>query len=289
MPTSRLSPYFFCLSFIGTLSPWGQAESITFPAASPAATITQRIGLTDFELNYSRPSVKGRQIFGGLQAYGELWRTGANAATTLSFDTDIRFGGQAVPAGTYALFTVPGQETWTIILNNQAEQWGGFRYDPADDVVRVEVPSQTDAPMRETLHLGFNALQDETAVLEIAWENTVVEVPIAVDVRNRLQPRIEAALSSGKAQNARIYFQAAAFYYDHQIDLERAAEWIDLALKQRPQAYWMLHMKAKIHAALGNGEVARAAALASTEYAVAQEGPHSGYKVMNDTLISRLP
>ncbi len=264
------------------------AVQIDFPAASPAATVTQRVGLTDFEISYSRPSVKGRKIFGGLQPYGEVWRTGANAATKLSFSTDITFGGRPVAAGTYALFSIPGEETWTIILNRVADQWGATRYSADEDVVRVDVPTAPGAQLEETLRIGFGRLRDESAVLEIAWEHAHVQVPIEVAVRTRLQPQIEAVMDSGQRQPDFIYFQAAAFYFDQEIDAALAAEWVDLALAQNPRAFWMLHLKAKIHARLGNEEIAIAAAEASTAEAVAQEGPSSGYKVMNDALLASL-
>ena len=261
---------------------------LSFPAASPEATVQQQIGLTNFEITYSRPSVKDRQIFGGLQSWGEIWRTGANAATKLSFDSPVKFGGRPVEAGTYALFTIPREDTWTVILNRVADQWGASRYNADEDVIRVEVAAQASAIPVETLHIGFDALRDESAVLVIAWEKVIVRVPLEVEVRSRLQPEIEAALGSGGPQPDYIYFQAAAFYYDHEIDLEKAATWIDLALAQNARAFWMLHLKAKIHAKLGNTAIAIAAAEASTAQAVAQEGSSSGYKVMNDALLASL-
>lgn len=280
-----LSALLFVASATGAAA---QANRIDFPAASPAAQLRQRVGLTDFEVVYSRPSVKGRKIFGELQAYGEVWRTGANAATKITFDTPITFGGQAVPAGTYGLFSIPGEEEWVVILNNVADQWGAFNYDAAEDVVRVTVPAQHLAETIETFAIWFNDLRDESATLNLTWENTTVAVPIAVDVKEKLVPQIEAVMASGQQQRDYVYFQAAGFYYDHDLDLQKAAKWIDLALKQNPNAFWMLHLKAKIHAKLGNKAEAIAAAQASTKFAVAQEGPGSGYKVMNDALIAEL-
>ncbi len=265
-----------------------QSNRIDFPAASPAAELRQRVGLTDFEIIYSRPSVKGREIFGELQAYGEVWRTGANAATKITFDTPIVFGGEAVPAGTYGLFSVPGEDEWIVILNKVADQWGAFNYDATEDLVRVTVPAHRLAEPVETLSLWFNDLRDESATLNITWERTTVAVPISVDVKEKLVPQIEAVMASGQQQRDYIYFQSAGFYYDHNLDLQKAAKWIDLALKQNPNAFWMLHLKAKIHAKLGNKAEALAAAEASTKFAVAQEGPGSGYKVMNDALIAEL-
>lgn len=286
---SRFKPYrcsagTILAAFLATVA----AAEIEFPAASPAVVVQQRVGLTDFELSYSRPSVKGRKIFGGLQAFGEVWRTGANAATKLSFDTNIEFGGRPVEPGTYGLFTIPRESSWTVILNREADQWGATRYNADEDVVRIEVPVTPAPELIESLRIEFNGLRDESAFLEIAWEHAQVRVPITVEVRSRLQPEIEAAMSSGQKQPDFIYFQAANFYFDHGIELERAAEWIDLALAQNSRAFWMLHLKAKIHAALGNKEIAIAAAEASTKQALAQEGESSGYKVMNDALLASL-
>jgi len=268
-------------------------DNIEFPAASPAATLQQRIGLTDFEITYSRPSVKGRTIFGSLQSFGEVWRTGANAATKLTFDTEILFGGQAVPAGTYALFTIPGETSWTVILNQDAEQWGAFRYDASVDIVRVTAEPEQAAPFRETLVITFDRLRDESADLVIGWENTEVRVPITVDVVTRLKPQIEEVMATGESQPDYLYYQAANFYFEHreklgEEKLDSAAAWIGFALEENPDAYWMLHLQAKILAELGLTESAIESAQRSTAAAVAQEGPNSGYRVLNDAIIARL-
>lgn len=273
---------------IPTAAVFAQDARIEFPAASPASSLRQRIGLTDFEVVYSRPSVRGREIFGGLQAHGTVWRTGANAATKISFNTTVRFGDQAVEAGTYALFSIPGEKEWTVILNRAAEQWGAFNYDPELDVARVRVVPKALTEPVETFDITFRDLRDEGGVLHLAWENVSVSVPLQVDVKARLVPQIEAVMASGREQRDFVYFQAAGFYYDHGLDLTKAARWIDLALKQSPNAFWMLHLKAKIQARLGNKTEAIAAAEASTRFAVAQEGPASGYKVMNDALLAEL-
>jgi len=267
---------------------WAQTNRIDFPAASPTGVIRQQVGLTNFEIVYSRPSVKGREIFGQLQAYGSVWRTGANAATKVTFDTVVEFAGKRVQPGTYGLFSVPGEKTWTVILNQDSDQWGAFNYDAEKDVIRVEVPARRTDRSMETFTIWFNELRDETAVLNLTWENVTVEIPLTVDVQTQLVPQIEAVMRSGKEQRDYVYFQAAGFYFDHDLDLEKAAKWIDLALKQTPNAFWMLHLKAKIHAKLGNKTIAIGAATTSTKFAVAQEGSESGYKIMNDELLKNL-
>ncbi len=288
MKAPSLLVFACCLALGGVAETAAQPNRIDFPAASPASQFHQRVGLTDFQVAYSRPSVKGRKIFGGLEPYGKVWRTGANAATKITFDTPIVFGGEAVPAGTYGLFSIPGETEWTVILNNVSDQWGAFNYDAAEDVVRVTVPALHLTEPIETFAIWFNNLRDESATLNLTWEHTSVAVPIEVDVKEKLVPQIEAVMASGQQQRDYIYFQAAGFYYDHDLDLQKAAKWIDLALKQTPNAFWMLHLKAKIHAKLGNKAEAITAAEASTKLAVAQEGEGSGYKVMNDALLAEL-
>src|SRR5208282_6301304 len=120
-----------------------QTPNINFPAASPACTLKQRVGLTDIEIVYSRPGVKGRTIFGGIVPYGQVWRTGANQATKISFSTPVKLEGNEIPAGTYALFTIPGENEWTIIINKNTNQWGAFQYNEKDDFVRFKVTPAT--------------------------------------------------------------------------------------------------------------------------------------------------
>ena len=133
---------FICgLAFVSRSS--AQTPGVEFPAASPACTLKQRVGLTDIQVEYSRPGVKDRTIFGGIVPYGQVWRTGANQATKLTFSTPVKLEGHEIPAGTYALFTIPGENEWTIIINKNASQWGAFQYNEKDDVVRFKVTPTT--------------------------------------------------------------------------------------------------------------------------------------------------
>lgn len=147
---------------------------------SPNATVSQTIGTTVVTVGYSRPSVNGRDVFGGLVPYGEVWRTGANEATTISFSDDVMVEGEMLPAGTYALFTLPTEDSWTIIFNKTAQQWGAFRYDEAQDALRVTVEPMTDAPMQEQFEVRFTDVSADSATMILHWDTVGVPVQIGI-------------------------------------------------------------------------------------------------------------
>jgi hypothetical protein len=260
-----------------------QAPRLEFPAPSPSSTLKQRVGLTDVEIVYSRPSVKGRKIFGGLVTPGEVWRTGANTATKVTFSTPVKINGAEVPAGTYGLFTIPSDKEWTVIINKGSGQWGAYRYDEKDDLVRVKAKPVTLAEPVETFTIDINDIRDESATLNLAWEKVRVPVKLEVNVAGQLVPQIEQVMSSNEGRKP--YFQAAMFYYDHNLDLKKAREWVDAAVKER-EAFYIVHLKAKILAKQGDKEGAIAAAKRSTE--LAKEAKDSGYVKLNEDLIASL-
>ncbi len=267
-----------------------QTPAVNFPAASPACTLKQRVGLTDIEIVYSRPGVKGRTIFGGIVPYGQVWRTGANQATKISFSTPVKLEGNEIPAGNYALFTIPGENEWTIIINKNTNQWGSFQYKTNDDLVRFTV---TPATLRdtsvETFVIEFNRIRDESAVLELVWDKTVVPIHMEVEVTGKLVPQIEAAMAAPGKKSDGLYFQAATFYYNHDLDLKKALDWVNAGLADNPRiSYEMLHLKAQILAKQGDKAGAIAAAKQSSELAIKAEGPGSSFVKMNQDLISSL-
>lgn len=266
-----------------TCTSFAQSPKLEFPAASPACTIKQRVGLTDIEVVYSRPGIKGREIFGSLVPYGKVWRTGANNATKMTFSTPVKINGADIPAGTYALFTIPGENEWTIIINKGAAQWGAFQYDEKVDVVRVKATPLKIAQTVETFTIEFNRITDESANLNLVWDKTVVPIKIEVELTSKLVPQIETVMASDEKNKP--YYQAAMFYYDHGQDLKKASEWVNAAIKQR-EAHYIVHLKAKILAKLGDKEGAIAAAKRSSELAV--KANDLGYVKMNDDLISSL-
>jgi hypothetical protein len=266
-----------------------QTPQVQFPAPSPGCTLKQRVGLTDIEVVYSRPGVKGRAIFGGIVPYGEVWRTGANASTKVSFSTPVKLDGHAVPAGTYALFTIPGAEEWTIILSKDTKIFGAFGYSEANDLLRFKTKPIAFAQKVESFTIDINDIRDESAVMVLLWDQTLVPVRIEVDVNSTVLPAIEAAMASPEKKSAQFYFQAASYYFDHDQDLKKALGWLDSGLQGKPQiAFELLFLKAKILAKQGDKDGAIAAAKESNELAIKAEGPNNSIVKMNNDLISSL-
>ena len=264
------------------------APKVTFPAPSPAATLKQRVGLTDIEVAYSRPSMKGRTIFGGIEAYGRVWRTGANNATRLTFSTPVKFQGVALDTGTYELFSIPGQDTWTIIVQKAAKQWGTYAYDQKNDIARVAVKPVALTEAIETLTIDFADLRDESATLNISWEKTRVPLKLEFDLTATLVPQIEAAAAAEGKKSNQFYYGAAGFYYEHRLDLKKALTWITAATSGEKPAFYMVHLKAKILARLGDKPAAIAAANQSKTLAISAEGAQSPFLKQNDDLIASL-
>ena len=261
-----------------------QGAKLEFPAPSPGCTLKQRVGLTDVEISYSRPSAKGRQIFGGLVPYGEVWRTGANASTKISFSTAVKLCGNDIAAGKYALYTIPGEDEWTIIIHKNLDA-SVFNYDKKDDLVRFKVESHKLAEHVETFTMEMPQIRDDSAILCLVWENTLVPINMELDLTSKLVPQIEAAMSEPGERKP--YYQAAMFYYDHDLDLQKARKWLD-AIPPDRETYYILHLKAKVLAKSGDKQGAIAAAKRSSELAVKAEGPKSGYVKMNQDLVSSL-
>ena len=260
-----------------------QTPKVEFPAPSPACTIKQRVGLTDIEIAYSRPSMKDRVIFGNVVPFGTVWRTGANNATKITFSTPVKLNDTEVAAGAYALYTLPGENEWTIILNKGVGK-SGTQYDEKEDVVRFKAtPVSLRDTSIETFTIEFNHLRDESAVINLVWEKTVVPIKVELDVTSKLLPQIEAVMAAEGGNKP--YYQAAMFYYDHGQDLAKAKDWVEAAIKQR-EAYYIVHLKAKILAKLGDKEGAIAAANRSIE--LAKTAKDSAYVKLNDDLISSL-
>lgn len=268
-------------------SPDRTQDELQFPAASPPGKVEQRIGVTDVEITYARPSARGREIFGGLVPYDAVWRTGANDATRITFSDDVVFGGEDVPAGTYGLFTIPGREQWTVILNEGAEQWGSYGYDQKLDAARVTVTPTKLADTVETFTIGIGDLGSGKGTIFLDWANTRVSIAIDTKVAETLAPKIEAAMAADGGDKP--YLAAAMFYFENELNLQKAATWIAEGAKAQPNAFWITYRQGLILEKLGDKEGALAAANKSLEMASKANGEiKDEYMRLNKALISRL-
>ena len=264
-----------------------QAPKIDFPAASPSATLKQRVGLTDIEINYSRPGLKGRVVVGNIDPFGKVWLTGANNATRISFSTPVKLQGSSLDAGTYELFTIPGKDEWTVILQKAGKQWGAYQYKQENDALRVTAKPVVLANPVETFTIDLNDIRDESATLNLIWADWRVPVKLEVDVVSIVVPQIEAVMASDSAKKP--YAQAAMFYRDHDLDLKKALVWIDAAIAAQPDAYYYVYHKAKLLAKMGDKAGALAAAQQSIAMAAKDTGPvKDEYTRLNEALIASL-
>ncbi len=201
------------------------AQGLEVPAPSSKAKVEQRVGITDFSVDYSSPSVRGRKIFGGLLPYDKLWRTGANACTKLSANRDFTFGGKPVPKGTYSVFSIPGSSSWTVILNKNIEIGGTDGYDTKDDVARIEVQPST-IPARERMTFLFSDSTDDATRLDLEWETTRVSIPIKVDTGAHVKASIDAAV----ADAWRPLYQSGRYLIENGGDVDAAIKYLDTSI-----------------------------------------------------------
>lgn len=235
---------------------------IKMPAASPTQTLSQEFGMGKIDITYSRPSIKGRSVFGEgtlLAPTGVVWRTGANAATKVTFSHPVSVGGKTLAAGDYGLFTIPGKTEWIVILNTNSKGWGSFEYKEAEDVVRVSVKPETTSNFTESFTINVDNITPETASICLKWANTMVCLPIATDIKPTIRKQIQDA-TTGANVNANVYSAAANFYYDIDKDYDKALVYVDKAIAGNANAYWLYLLKAKAQVALGDKKGARASA-----------------------------
>lgn len=252
------------------------------PQPSSGQSITQSFGLGKVTVDYSRPLVKGRVIFGGLVPYNEIWRTGANSATVIVFTDEVNFGGQKVAAGKYALFTIPGETEWTIVLNKAADQWGAYSHKDEDDVVKVKAKPVKTAAKVEAFTIQFNNVTPGTMDLNIAWDNTQVSVPLTVDYDSRVMANIQKAMQGDKKP----YFAAAQYYFANNKDLKQALAWVNEAEKTDTKAPWIKLQKAKIQLKMGDKKGAQLSA--AQGLAIATEIKNSEYVKLNQAFLDDL-
>lgn len=255
---------------------------ISVPAPSPLAHVEQKVGLTDVEITYSRPSVKDRMIFGELVPYDEMWRWGANASTKFTVSDDITINGHDVPAGTYALFAIPNATEWTIIIHSNTTYWGtgGDKYKAEDDLVRFTVKPNNSYPVKtETMTFQFSDLSLGGCNLEFLWANTQVKLELKTNVDEQVSKEIEMKM---QGVSSATYYQAARYYYDNDKDIKKAYEWIKLALATN-EKFWIVRQKSLIEAKLGMYKEAIATAEISKALATTAGNKH--YVELNEKAI----
>lgn len=264
---------------------------IQTPAASPAASVSTTVGLTDVKINYARPKMKGRKIFGEggdfLVPYGQLWRTGANAGTVISFGDEVTVGGKSLKKGDYLLLTIPGANEWTVILYSDPSMGGNTAaYDQSKDAVRLTAKPAKLADRVETFTVNIADISDDNtkANIEVAWENTSVKFGITVDYDSKVMKSIEA----GTRVSPGNYIAAANYYFENGKDLKKALEWITVGIETGNQnAFWNIHTKAKIQHALGDYAGALATAQQSLDKAKAAPSDF-GYVKLNEDLMAKI-
>lgn len=209
---------------------------LQMPQPSPSAMVKQTVGLTDITIDYSSPAMRGREIFGKLVPYGEMWRTGANKATAITFSDEVTIEGKKVEAGTYALFTIPNENEWTIILNKNTEQWGTGEYEEKEDVVRLTVKSSTSPMTFQRMTFIIEALENHTAEISLYWANTKVSFMVDANPVAKVVSTIETTLK--QADNLwYTYAQSAEYYLDNNQNKEQAMEWINKSISLKEHFY----------------------------------------------------
>lgn len=274
-PLSTLVAVCACASLAAGLVPgnlFAAEEKVEFPAPSAKSTVKQRVGLTDVEVDYSRPNKNNRKIFGGLVPFDKPWRTGANQATKVKFSGPIKLGDKEVPAGEYVLYTIPGANEWTVVLSKNLKAQSLADQKPGDDAARVTAKPVSIASPVETFTIGFEDLRANSATFYLEWDGTRVPVKVTTNDIEKVSKGIDATIKGGKPQEAGFYYSAASFYLDQDKDLPQALKWVDQAIEKNPKAYFMQYKKAQILAKMGNKKDAVAAAEKSIE--LLQAGPN---------------
>ncbi len=270
------------LLFITIVSTTGFAQ-INTPSASPSATLTQSLGLTKVTIDYSRPSVKGRKIFGDLVPFGKVWRTGANKITSIKFDDEIYINGAVMKPGSYGLYTIPGKGEWTIMINRDDKQWGAYEYDPNKEVIRFTVQPMQPQEFTEQMTIDFVEFKPTTAFISIRWESTEVRFRIEQKVEDKIMAEIAEKTAKPDATND-TYFSAADYYFQKGINLDQALGWATKVL-EKDKEYWNYQLVARIAAKQNNCAVAIPNAEKSME--LAKKAGDDAYIKLNQAVLAQ--
>ncbi|MBS1765551.1 MAG: DUF2911 domain-containing protein [Bacteroidetes bacterium] len=250
------------------------------PQPSPFQSVTQAFGLGEIKIEYSRPSVKDRVIFGDLVPYNKIWRTGANASTKITIGDDVKIDGNSLPAGTYAIYTMPAQNEWQVMFYKDLTLGGNTDgYKKEDEVLNVKVKPVAMNDKMETFTINVNNVMPTSCTIDLMWDKTKVSVPVTTDIDAKIMKSIDKEMSDNRP-----YYQAASYYYDNGKDLNKALEWVNKAAEKTPNAYWVLNTKAKIQYKLK--DYAGAIKSAEASLVKAKESGDNSYIKQNEKLIA---
>lgn len=262
------------------LSVFTADAQLKVPAPSPLQTIDQAFALSSIKIEYSRPSVKGRTVFGDVVPFGKVWRTGANASTKITFGEEVKVEGNKLAAGTYAIYSVPNKDSWDIMFYKDLTLAGNVAdYKQENEVLRIKVKPSALAGKVETFTINIADMTTSSANIQLDWEQTRVSFNVTADIDSKIMKNIETSVIN----DSRPYYQAATYYLDNDKDMNKALEWVNKAIEQNPKAFYMVHTKAKIQVKLKDYK--GAIATAEQSIALAKEAKNDDYVRMNEKLI----
>lgn len=264
------------------------SQNLKTPTLSPFSEIKQEVGLTEITLSYARPSAKGRDVMGTLVPYGETWRTGANASTKLTFTEDVKIAGNDLPAGTYALYTIPNQNEWTIIIHKKTNMRSiaGGKVKAENDAFRFTVKPMSNPVPVETFTMQFTDITTNSCHVQLSWENTLVKFLIEVQVGSKIEAQMAELMKAPEKIPHRTYFRAAEYYMHNKVDLDQAMEWIDAALAKSEKNFRYGLLKSKIYNAQGKQDKAISTVKMANEWATAAE--NSNYMEQTSVYLASL-
>lgn len=267
---------------LSVFSQWATAQ--VMPAPSPLAKVYQMAGFTEMEVEYSRPALKDRELFRTFIPQGELWRTGANAATTISFSETVFIGGSEVPAGTYAIFTIPGAKDIEVIFNSDHEQSGTSRYDKTKNVATAKVPLTRTTESVERMRFTFDNVTDDLVDLSFAWGVYRFNVGIKLMTSRKVVEVIKGKLEEYERPYG-FYNEIARYYVDNNMNAEQAVEWARKSVSLK-ETFWNVHTLARAYQAAGN--TAAAMNMAEKSMEMSREAEYPAYIRLNESLIKEL-
>lgn len=264
---------FLLITFITIFAASTQAQDLNLPQPSPWAQVSQKFGMAKATITYSRPGVKGRKIFGNVVPFNEIWRTGANQCVLFTLEgNNLMINNTKINAGTYSIFTIPGENEWTIIINKNTELWGTGGYKQEEDIMRFNV-KPVNNPMTESFTIDFANVKDKSTTVQLYWENTKVSFDIVNDYVDEGMKQIQDAIANAE-NTMNLYNDAAEYYLDNNLDSKLALEWAKKSAAQK-ERYWNLYTLARAYAA--NGMKKEAIETANKSLTLANEAKNTGF------------